>query len=323
MSHLAWTEAPSVELDLGGTLMAPLWMLLAYVGLGVVCARWLALEARPIATLLIYLIAPLTVFRGLTLGGPTLGYLVLTLGTFVAASLVAMLANRLARRWFAPQEAAVLAFSAGTGNTGYFGLPVAMVLLPAEGVTIYLFCMLGVTLYEFTVGFYLSARGRFSMRQSLAKIARLPLVYAFVAALVASGVGLSVPSGVMDGLAVFPATYTLLGMMVIGMTLGRVTVREVDGRFIAACVVLRYAVWPLLAGLAVLVLQATLGIDEQLALALLLVGVVPMAANVVVVAMELDIRPEKGAIAVLLTTLMAPLLIPFYLQALTRLLGLG
>ena len=48
-----------------------------------------------------------------------------------------------------------------------------------------------------------------------------------------------------------------------------------------------------------------------------------MAANVVVVAMELDIRPEKGAIAVLLTTLMAPLLIPFYLHALTRLLGLA
>jgi len=39
--------------------------------------------------------------------------------------------------------------------------------------------MLGINLYEFTVGFYLSARGHFSVRQSLAKIARLPLIYAF------------------------------------------------------------------------------------------------------------------------------------------------
>lgn len=311
-----------MELDLGAALLTPLWMLLGYIGLGVICGRWLALEARPIATLLIYLIAPLTFFRGLTLGGPTPGYLLLTLGLFVTASLIAIIVNRLAKRLFPAQEAALLAFSSGTGNTGYFGLPVAMILLPPEGVTLYLFCVLGVTLYEFTVGFYLSARGQFSVRQSLAKIARLPLVYAFLAALLTSGLGIALPSGVMDGLAVFPATYTLLGMMIIGMTLGRVSFHEIDARFIAACVALRYVLWPLLAGVAVIVLRMTLGISDQLALALLLVGVVPMAANVVVIAMELSIRPEKGAIAVLLTTLAAPLLIPFYLYVLTALTGM-
>lgn len=311
-----------MELDLGATLLGPLWMLLAFVGLGWLCTRHLAIDPRPIATLLIYIIAPLTFFRGLSLGGPTPGYLLLTLGLFVTSSLIAIAVGRLARRWLPPQEAAVLAFSAGTGNTGYFGLPIAMVLLPADGVTQYLFCLLGITLYEFTVGFYLSARGQFSVRQSLVKIARLPLVYAFLAALLISGLGLTVPSAVMEGLAVFPATYTLLGMMIIGMTLGRVSVREFDARFIGACVVVRYGLWPLLAGAAVLALQATLGVTPELALALLLVGVVPMAANVVVVAMELSIRPEKGAIAVLITTLAAPLLIPLYLGGLLALTGL-
>ena len=311
-----------MELDFGATLLGPLWMLLAFVGLGWLCARRLSIDPRPIATLLIYIVAPLTFFRGLTLGGPTPGYLLLTLGLFATASLLAIAVGRLARPLFPPQEAAVLAFSAGTGNTGYFGLPIAMVLLPPEGVTQYLFCLLGITLYEFTVGFYLSARGQFSVRQSLAKIVRLPLVYAFLAALLVSGLGLTVPAAVMAGLDVFPSTYTLLGMMIIGMTLGRVSIREIDMRFIGACVVVRYGLWPLLAGVAVLALQATLGIAPELALALLLVGVVPMAANVVVVAMELAIRPEKGAIAVLLTTLAAPLLIPLYLAGLMRLTGL-
>ncbi|MCH4565549.1 AEC family transporter [Halomonas sp. EGI 63088] len=305
-----------------GALLGPLWMLLAFVGLGWLCARRLAIDPRPIATLLIYIVAPLTFFRGLTLGGPTPGYLLLTLGLFVTASLLAIAVGRLARPFFPAQEAAVLAFSAGTGNTGYFGLPVAMVLLPPEGVTQYLFCLLGITLYEFTVGFYLSARGQFSVAQSLARIVRLPLIYAFLAALLVSGLGLRVPAAVMAGLDVFPSTYTLLGMMIIGMTLGRVSIREFDMRFIGACVVVRYGLWPLLAGIAVLALQATLGISTELAAALLLVGVVPMAANVVVVAMELSIRPEKGAIAVLLTTLAAPLLIPLYLAGLLWLTGL-
>ncbi len=271
---------------------------------------------------MIYIIAPLTFFRGLTLGGPSVDYLLLTAALFVLASTIGLMVSLLARPFFAPEEAALLAFSAGTGNTGYFGLPVAMVLLPPEGVTLYLFSLLGITLYEFTVGYYLSARGRFSIRESLAKILRLPLIYAFAAALLVSGLGLTVPGAIMEGLDYFKYSYTVLGMMIIGMTLGRVTLREVDARFIAACVAARYVLWPMISLAAVLLLQASIGISETLALALLLLGIVPMAANVVVVAMELNIGPEKGAIAVLLTTLAAPLLIPFYLKILLPLSGL-
>lgn len=305
-----------------GTLMGPLWTLLAYILLGWLAARRLAVDPRPIATLLIYLVAPLTFFRGLVLGGPTPSYLLLTLAAFLTASLLAVSMHYLTRRAFAPQESALLAFSAGTGNTGYFGLPVAMVLLPPEGVTLYLFCVLGITLYEFTVGFYLSARGRFSVGESLAKILRLPLVYAFLAALLVSGLGLTVPTAALEGLAVFPATYTLLGMMIIGMTLGRVSIHELDTRFIGACVAVRCVAWPLLALGAVLALQALAPLSPELAMAILLLGVVPMAANVVVVAMELGIAPAKGALAVLVTTLAAPLLIPLYLTLMMRLAGL-
>ncbi|GED23735.1 AEC family transporter [Halomonas halmophila] len=300
------------ELD-PDTLMGPLWTLLAFVGLGWLAARRLAIDPRPIATLLIYLIAPLTFFRGLVLGGPTPGYLLITLALFVTACLIALVISIVARRALPAEESAVLAFSAGTGNTGYFGLPVALVLLPPSGVTLYLFGVLGVTLYEFTLGFYLSARGRFSVRESLVKILRLPLIYAFLAALLVEALSTDVPDAVMEGLEVFPPTYTLLGMMIIGMTLGRISLRQFDWRFIGACVAIRYLLWPLLALGVVLGLQATLGISADLAMALLLIGVVPMAANVVVVAMELGIAPQKGALAVLITTLAAPLLIPLYL----------
>lgn len=310
-------------MELASTLMTPLWTLLAFVGLGWLAARRLAIDPRPIATLLIYLIAPLTFFRGLVLGGPTPAYLLLTLAAFLVASLLCLLVSRLVRHGFADQEAALLAFSAGTGNTGYFGLPIAMVLLPPQGVTLYLFCVLGITLYEFTLGFYISARGRFSVRESLLKIFRLPLIYAFAAALLVSGLGLGIPAPVMQGLEAFPATYTLLGMMIIGMTLGRVSLREVDGRFIGACVAVRFALWPLLALALVLGLQALLPLPPEMALALLLLGVVPMAANVVVVAMELGIAPAKGALAVLITTLAAPLVIPLYLHGMMGLTGLG
>ncbi|MYL25075.1 AEC family transporter [Halomonas alkaliantarctica] len=305
------------------TLTGPLLMLLAYVGLGWLAAQTLRVDPRPIATLLVYLVAPLTFFRALMAGGPTPDYLLLTLILFMVSSAIALSVRTLAGRHFGAQEGALLAFSAGTGNTGYFGLPVAMIVLPPEGVTLYLFCILGITLYEFTVGFYVSARGQFSVRQSLTKIARLPLVYAFLSALLLSHLNVVLPTALMTSLDVFPATYTLLGMMIIGMTLSQVTLAAWDPRLVAACVVLRYGLWPLATLAIVLLLQHVVALSPALAMAILLLGVVPMAANVVVVAMELGIAPQKGALAVLITTLMAPFLIPLYLRAMLNLAGLA
>ncbi len=303
-------------------LQQPLWMLITFVALGALCARRLAIDPRPIATLLIYVIAPLTVFRGLVLGAPSPSDLGLTLGLFSLASSICLLVRPLAAKFFPPQEAALLAFSSGTGNTGYFGLPVAMLLLPPEGVTQYLFCLLGITLYEFTLGFYVSARGQFSMRQSLVKIVRLPLIYAFLAALLVGTLGLEVPGAVMEGLDYFKYSYTVLGMMIIGMTLGGVSLREVDARFILAATALRFVMWPLLSLGSVMLLGSLFALDPVLARVLLLLGVVPMAANVVVLAIELNIQPAKGAIAVMLTTLAAPLIIPLYLSWMLAISGL-
>ncbi|WP_110676800.1 AEC family transporter [Salinicola sp. RZ23] len=294
-------------------LSQSLWMLLAFVALGWVAARRLKLDPRPIATLLIYLISPLTFFNALTQGQPSIDKLALTFGVLLLSSLLCLAVNAVAGRFYAEQERALLAFSAGTGNTGYFGFPIALVLLPPEGVTQYLFCMLGISLYEFTVGFYISARGQFSVRESLSRLARLPLIYAFAGGMLISALGWQVPQPVSEGLGYFKYCFTVLGMMIIGMTLGRISWRAVDVAFVVGCVVTRFMVWPL-ATLALAVALRLLGdASDSLVLAFLLVGAVPMAANVVVIAMELNIRPEKGAIAVLLTTLAAPLLIPLYL----------
>ncbi|MCB8890738.1 AEC family transporter [Vreelandella malpeensis] len=305
------------------TLLGPLLTLLSFVALGFIAARRLAVDPRPIATLLVYVIAPLTVFRSLMNGEPTANYLVLTLLLFLLTSAVALTVNHLARRVFGPHEAALLAFSSGTGNTGYFGLPIALILLPPEGVTLYLFCMLGINLYEFTVGFYLSARGQFSVRQSLVKISRLPLLYAFALALLLGALSIRLPAPVMTSLEVFPASYTLLGMMIIGMTLSQVRLNAWDTRFVAACVGLRYLLWPVMMLGVVLILDAVAPLSAELGMALLLLSVVPMASNVVVIAMELGIQPQKGALAVLVSTLLAPLLIPLYLGLMLSLTGLG
>lgn len=113
-------------------LSQSLWMLLFFVALGWVASRHLKIDPRPIATLLVYIISPLTFFNGLTQGHPTPDKLLLTGSVLLLAALLCLAVNALAARFFGDQERALLAFSAGTGNTGYFGFPIALVLLPPE-----------------------------------------------------------------------------------------------------------------------------------------------------------------------------------------------
>ena len=88
-------------------LVGPLLMLLSYVALGWLAAQRLKLDPRPIATLLVYLIAPFTIFRALMNGGPTPDYLLLTLALFILASLMALVVQRITRHRFGEHEAAL------------------------------------------------------------------------------------------------------------------------------------------------------------------------------------------------------------------------
>jgi predicted permease len=47
----------------------------------------------------------------------------------------------------------ILAFAAGTGNTGYFGIPAATALFGDAALSPVVLCILGVILYEHSVGF--------------------------------------------------------------------------------------------------------------------------------------------------------------------------
>src|SRR5690606_5505236 len=107
-----------------------------------------------------------------------LAYLSYTAGMWALSSLSALLAWRFARRFWQDARLNLFSFACGTCNTGYFALPLVMGLLPAEAVGVAVFIILGANLYEYSVGFYLTARAQYSWRASVKKIATLPMLHA-------------------------------------------------------------------------------------------------------------------------------------------------
>lgn len=285
--------------------------------LGFVAGKWLHVQRESIATLMIYMIAPIVFFGGITrmelspalLAVPLLGYclsLVIGGGTYWVA-----------RRIYDDSRPNIMAAAAGTGNNGYFGLPIAMMLFDAQTVGVYLLLVIGISIYESTVGFYLTAKGQHSAAEAFAKTLRLPVVYALLAGAGVSFFGYAMPPVFYDFLGYFQGTYTVLGMMIIGLGLSGLARFTVDIGFTAILFVARFVAWPLLA-LGLLWLDGRFfGLySEPLRAAVLLISIMPLAANSVAIAALLRCEPEKTATAVLFSTIFAAIYVPIMVSLL-------
>jgi predicted permease len=213
----------------------------------------------------------------------------------------------------------ILAFATGTGNSGYFGLPVALAILGQSFLGAIVFSLLGFTLYENSLGFFIVARGKSSVRGSLLRVLKLPTIYAFLAGLLVNLSGLH-PNNIDIYTSILPnfsGAYTLLGMMVIGLGMADVRQGAFDWRFISVALLAKSLVWPSITAFLILLdRHFTHFYDENVQHLLIFMSLIPLAANTVNYATLLGTHPEKAAIAVLISTVLALFYIPLILSLL-------
>jgi predicted permease len=279
--------------------------------LGFFAARFLKIETRMVGNLMMYIIVPLVIFDGVSKTQISLSILSLPLLLWVLCTIICLLFLWLGKKIWSDARANVLGLMAGTGNLGYFGVPVAMILFDEATVGIYITMFVGSTLFENTIGFFITARGQHTAQEALQKLVRLPAVYAFTAGVIVSFAGLRAPEFTDDLFLNLRGAYTILGMMIIGLGIGAITRLPLSPSFIGLAFASRFIVWPLAA-------FSIIGIDsayfnfftENIYHALMLASIVPIAANSVVIATVLNAYPKKVATTVLLSTFFALIYIP-------------
>ncbi|MCH2547950.1 MAG: AEC family transporter [Alphaproteobacteria bacterium] len=281
------------------------------LALGFVAGKWLHVQRDSIASLMIYIIAPIVFFGGITKMQLTPALLFMPALGWLLSLIIGGATYLIARRLYSDGRPNIMAAAAGTGNNGYFGLPIAMMLFDAQTVGIYLMLVIGVTIYESTIGFYMTAKGQYSASDSLRKTLRLPVIYALFGGAAISLSGLSMPAIFYDFLQYFEGTYTVLGMMIIGLGLSGMRNFSIDVGFTAILFVARFIAWPLLAlGVVWLDQQIFDFYSDSVRRAVLLISIMPLAANSVAIAALLKCEPEKTATAVVLSTIFAALYVP-------------
>jgi len=285
------------------TLLARLASLYLFAALGFVAGRKLAVRKESIAPLLIYMLTPLVVFRGaITADTRALRLPLLVIALSCAACLAA---HAVARRWFTPPSAGILGFAAGNSNSGYFGLPAATAVLGEAAFAQAVLISFGFVLFENTLGFYVAARGRFTARQSLCKLLRLPTLYAFILGLGLHAAGVGVSDNVESVLTTVRGAYGVLGMMLLGLAVADLPHVRFDLRFTGFALVCKFLMYPALAALAIACVPLT-PLEQR---GLMLAAILPMAANTVAYATLFGSEPEQVSLSVVASTLLSPLLI--------------
>ncbi len=304
-------------------LLGKIFPLYGNIVLGYLCTRYLKVDRGAIAAVLFYIIGPIVVFSATMSVRIDPSIIFLPVFFYFFSSVLAFACLKIFQTSWHDSTRNILAFTAGTGNTGYFGIALSLILFEPEVANVFIFTVLASFFYESTTGFYITAKGEFSAQESLGKVLRLPVLYAFLAGLALNISGVVLPEALARYTGQFKVTFSLLGMMVIGMGLeGLRKGGGLDVKFLSVSLAVKHILWPLVVvGVIVLDRNFTHLLYEELYKVMFVFAIVPLAGNTVTLAVLLKARPEKAAIAVLLSTLISLVYIPLMMAMYAHVMG--
>lgn len=301
-------------MDIFLTLFSNLLPLYGLIGLGFIGAKYCGVERDTLANLAIFICVPVVVFGFILDLDFQWRYLLLPIILYLIYTIIGLGFLAFGKRIYDGPQANILAMLTSMGNTGYFGLPLVLLLFPPKFVAIYVFMMVSGVLYEATIGYYIAARGRFNTRDSLIKLLKFPMLYAIVAAFIAKGLGMEMSGNFETYWTYFKGSYVIVGMMIIGAAMAGLKHLKISPRFLCLSFFGRFVVWPALAFMFVSLDRHVTGLfSEDIYKLIMIVAIVPPAANVAAYAAQLGFEVEKAATTILLGTIFALFYIPVML----------
>ena len=298
-------------MDLFLSLLANIAPLYVIIALGWIAGRFYEVEKESLAGLAIYILVPIVSFYYVAALEFKPAYTALPLIVFGLYTFMTFLFYALGRRLYPDKRANLLAMCSAASNTGYLGLPIVILLFPTEWVGVYVFALAGGLLYEATVMYYIANRGNFSPRDSVLRVLKFPVLYAILIGLVINFTGFDLPSQLDAFWGYFKGAYIVIGMMIIGVSLSKVTRLVIVPKFLSVVFFAQFIVWPLMA-------LGVIGLDKavlhwfspEIYKLLMIMAIMPPAANIAAFAAKLDLNPEKAATTILLSTIFALFYIP-------------
>ena len=290
--------------DLFSVFASDLLPIFLIAGAGFALARWLNASAATLTHVVFYALLPCFAFRLLVTtaaSGRQFGRMVLlaVLVMLAMAGIGALLALalRLSRT-----EASAFLLVVMFSNGGNYGLPVVSFAFGEEALSYGVVFFLTGSVLTNTVGAFLAAAGRRSVRAALAGVLRIPAIYGIAAAMAVLATGITMPTALLRPITMLSDAALPMMILVLGMQLERAVVPRRPALVVAAvCVSL------LAAPLVALALTSLFDVSGAARQAVVVLSSMPVAVATTILALEFDASPEFVTSAVFLSTILSPI----------------
>ena len=286
-------------IDLITLLAANIFPLYVIIALGFIAGRFMDVNLPSIATVAIYILAPIVNFGAMAQMKFTPEYITLPIIFFVISATIGTISYKANQKIWQNNMANLVGMASVTGNTMYFGLPIILALLGPEWVGVYALLNLGTFLNESGLGYFFGARGQATFKGAVIKVLKFPVIHAIWLGLLYNISGLPLPE-----------TFISYWNYSIGAWVKQNKL-DIDWKLIFCLHVPKYVIWPLTGfGFIALDMLYFNAFSYEIYLMLAVFTAVPLAGNLVAYAATFDLNPEKTAAAVLISTLFAFITVP-------------
>ncbi len=308
-------------MDIVLLLIANIIPLYILISLGFISGRWMDVNLPSMATVAIYILAPIVNFGAIAQMKFTPEYIALPIIFFIGSALIGTVSYLTAHKIWKNNTANLIGMGSVTGNTMYFGLPVILALLGPEWAGIYALLNLGTFLNEVGLGYFFGARGNATLKGALLKVLKLPVIHAIWLGLLYNLSGFDLPESFMRYWEYSIGAWVIIGMMIIGVALSKQSKLEIDFKLLIGMSTPKFILWPLF-GFGVIMIDRLYfnAFSFEIYQMLAVFCAVPLAGNLVAYATTLDLHPEKTAATVLISTILALITVPLAV-VLVQLLG--
>lgn len=286
---------------------------LAIAAVGVVLRRQLDVNPAMISRMMFYVFAPALAFDAVFTsdigGGDVLRVYFGTLALLAAVGAIAFAALRFqdlalsARRKINPAEFATALVSTFVFNGANFGISIVSFAFGSEALTYAVIIYIAGSTVAWTLGPYVSSRGKASMLLSLQSVLRTPVVYALAAAIALKALGIvELPPALSRSSQLLADASIPLMLVLLGLQLGGF--RKPDRwLLLLSGTAIRLLLSPLIAVLCAALLQ----LEGAARFAFILQAGMPTAVLTLILAYEFDTDRDLALNLIMTTTLISPI----------------
>jgi len=284
-------------------IILPIFLLVAA---GYIAQKKLRMDARTFSRANIYLFIPAVLFMKIYEAKVSIAFIGQVVAYIMAVQAFMLLLGELLSRLNKYPRSKKKAFCNTLlfFNSGNYGLPLIDLVFKGNAIASasQIFIMLTQNITTSTFGVFQASSGKSSYKQALKNVLIMPSLYVLAVVIIVKVTGFTVPDPILTPLRYLSEGFIGMALLTLGVQLAEVTAK-INIKDVLLSSGIRLVLSPALGFLLVLLL----GVQGDLAKAMIIGVATPTAVNTAILAREFDNEPEYASQNVLVSTLLSPI----------------